>query len=392
MKYNFDEIINRKDSHSIKWSNLEKTYGDKDILPMWIADMDFKVADEILEGFMERVNHGVFGYDYRPASYYEAVINWVKKRHGWDIKKEWILFTPGVVMGLNLAVVTLTKKREKIIIQPPIYPPFSGVISRNERAILTNPLRHNGEKYIMDYNDLEKKIDNDTKLMLLCSPHNPTGRVWAKDELEKLGEICLKNNIIIVSDEIHSDLIFKGHKHTTIASISEELAMNTITLMAPSKTFNIAGLFTSVAIIPNKEIRDKFVKTIEILGIDHNSTFGAVGLEAAYNHGETWLEEVLEYIEDNLDYTMEYVKNNIPKITIDRPEGTFLVWLNCTKLGLSQEELNELMIKTGKVLLNDGMTFGKEGEGFLRLNIGCSRSTLEEALKRIEKAVKSLKN
>lgn len=385
MRYNFDEIIDRKNTNSIKWNNA---YKNRDILPMWIADMDFKVADEIVDAFKNRIEHSIFGYDIRPDSYYESIINWVKKRHNWDIKKEWILFSPGIVPGLNIAALTFVEPNEKIIIQPPIYPPFFGVVKNNKRNSLENPLKFNGEKYIIDFKDLERKIDKDTKMLLLCSPHNPVGRVWERWELEKLGDICLKNDILIVSDEIHSDIIYEGYKHTPIASISEELLMNTITLMAPSKTFNIAGLYTSFVIIPNEKLREKYENSINNLGIGSTNTFGIEGLKAAYNFGEEWLDQVLKYIEDNADFAIDYIEKNIPKVKVAKPEGTFLLWLDFTQLGLNQDELMKLMLDEGKVWLNDGSTFGKEGEGFLRLNIGCPRSILEEGLKRVKEAVK----
>lgn len=389
MKYNFDEFVDRRNTNCIKWDTLEDTYNSKDILPMWIADMDFKASDEIINALKERVEHGVLGYNFISDSTYESIINWAKKRYNWDIKKEWILFTPGVVAGFNLGLRILTEEKDEVVIQPPIYPPFFRVIDNNKRTLVTNPLIIENGKHTIDFDDLEKKLKT-AKVLMLCSPHNPVGRVWNKEELTKLADLCLKNNVFVISDEIHCDLIFKGYKHINIASLSKDMEANTITLIAPSKTFNLAGLFTSVVIIPNEEIRKKYENEILNLEIGHVSVFGAVGLEAAYTHGEEWLEEALVYIEGNVDYTLDYIEKNIPKIKVIRPEGTFLLWLDFRELGLNQEELNKLMIEKGKVLLNDGSSFGKEGEGFLRLNIGCPRSTLEEALKRIENAVNSI--
>lgn len=390
MRYNFDEIVDRRNTNSIKWDLLEKVYKDKDILPMWVADMDFKSCDEIINAFKERAEHGVFGYNTIPDSTYETIVSWVKDEYNWEIKKEWLVFTPGVVAGFNLGLRILSKEDDEVIIQPPIYPPFFRVINNNKRTLVTNPLIiHNG-KYAMDFNDLEKKLKT-AKLLMLCSPHNPVGRVWTKEELEKVAELCLENDVFVISDEIHCDLIYKGHKHINIASLSKNIQDKTITLMAPSKTFNIAGLFTSIAIIPNEEIRKRYEEEIANLEIGHISIFGAVGLEAAYSYGKEWLEELLLYLEGNVDYAIDYIEKNIPKIKVIRPEGTYLMWLDCRELALSQEELNKFMIEKAKVLLNDGSTFGKEGEGFMRLNIGCPRAILEEALKRIEKAVNTLK-
>lgn len=391
MIYDFDKNIDRRNTNSKKWNTLVETHDNKDILPMWVADMDFRVAKEIIDAFKNRISHGIFGYDLSPDSLYQSIVDWIMKRHDWNIKKEWIVLTPGVVPGLNLAALTFVKAEEKIIIQPPIYPPFFGVVKNNQRTLVENPLKFNGQRYVMDFEGLEKKIDKNTKMLLLCSPHNPVGRVWDKKELERLGDICIKNNILIVSDEIHSDIIFSGYKHIPIASMSKELMMNTVTLMSPSKTFNIAGLYTSFAIIPNEELRLKYEKSIENLGIGHTNIFGIEGLEAAYNFGEEWLEQVLEYIEENLNFAIDYINKNISKVKFNRPEGTFLVWLDFRELGLTQEELNDLMIKKGNIFLNDGITFGKEGEGFLRLNIACPRNILEDGLKRIEKAINSIK-
>ncbi|HEY8362248.1 MAG TPA: MalY/PatB family protein [Tissierellaceae bacterium] len=389
MKYNFDEVINRRNSNSVKWDVIEKVYNDKDILPMWVADMDFRSCDEIIKAIKERAEHGIFGYSMVPDSTYEAIINWAKKRYNWDIKKEWILFTPGVVAGFNLGIRILTKENDGVVIQPPIYPPFFRVIKNNHRTLVTNPLIVKDGKYTMDFESLEEKLKV-SKVFMLCSPHNPVGRVWTREELNKLAELCLKHNVFVISDEIHCDLIYKGHKHINTASLSKEMEQNTITLIAPSKTFNIAGLYTSIAIIPNEEIRKKYQEEIEVLEIGHTSIFGIEALEAAYSYGEEWLEELLVYLEGNVDYAVDYINNRIPKIKVIKPEGTYLLWLDCRELGLNQEDLKKLMLEKAKVLLNDGETFGKEGEGFLRLNIGCPRVLLEEALKRIEDAVKTV--
>ena len=391
MKYNFDEVVNRQGTNSVKWDNLKEVYGRDDILPMWIADMDFKAPDEVLEALKVKLDHGVFGYNIKSDSLYNSIINWVKNRYNWDIKKEWISFTPGVVAALNIAVKEFVKEGQKVVIQPPVYPPFFRVLENNNVEANLNPLIHNGDKFVMDYNSLEKSLDNKTKAIILCNPHNPVGRVWTKEELSKLGEICLKNNMIIVSDEIHGDLTYKDHRSTPMASISEEFAENTITFMAPSKSFNIAGLATSVAIIPNDKLRKTFEEGIERLEVGRVTTFGSTALAAAYTHGEAWLDQVMEYIEDNADFAIEYINKNMPKIKVEKPEGTYLLWLDFKSFNKTSEEIQNALVNIGKVALNDGSAYGAEGSGFFRINIACARSILEDGLERINKAVESLK-
>lgn len=391
MKYNFDEVVNRKGSNSVKWDNLKEVYGREDILPMWIADMDFKAADGVLEALKVKLDHGVFGYNIKSDSLYNSIINWVKKRYNWDIKKEWISFTPGVVPALNIAVHEFAKEGEQVVIQPPVYPPFFRVLENNNVIPNLNPLIHNGDKFVMDYDSLEKSLDNKTKAIILCNPHNPVGRVWTKEELSKLGEICLKNNMIIISDEIHGDLTYRDYKSTPMASISHELAQNTITFIAPSKSFNIAGLATSIAIIPNDELRKIFERGVEKLEIGKITTFGSTALEAAYSSGEQWLDEVMEYIEDNADMAIEYINKNIPEIKVEKPEGTYLLWLDFKSLNKTGEEIHNALVNIGKIALNDGSAYGAQGSGFFRINIACPRSILEDGLERIKKAVESLK-
>ena len=383
MTYNFDEVVNRRNTNCIKWDTQED-----DVLPMWIADMDFKSPDEVIEALVERAKEGVFGYNFRQDGFYDSIINWVKKKFDWEIKRDWIVFTPGVVTGFNIGIRALTDEDDGVLIQTPVYPPFKGTIDNIGRKLRTNPLIIKDGKYQMDYDDLENKL-KESKALLLCSPHNPVGRVWTKDELEKLSKLCVENDVYIISDEIHCDLAYKANKHTMIASLSEEMANRTITLIAPSKTFNIAGLFTSVAIIPNEEIRNKVNAEIAAVGIDHTSIFGALGLEAAYTYGEAWLDELLDYLEGNADYVVDFIKEHIPEVKIIKPDGTFLLWLDFSSLGLSQDELIDLMLNKAKVNMNDGTNFGEEGRGFLRMNIGTSRANVEEGLKRIEKAVKA---
>ena len=391
MKYNFDKVIDRNKSNSKKWDGLKEVYGRDDILPLWVADMDFKAPEPVLEALQEKLNHGVFGYNIKSDSLYNSIINWVKKKYNWDIKKEWISFTPGVVPALNIAVREFARDGDNIVIQPPVYPPFFKVLENNNVIANLNPLIHNGEKIVMDYESLENSLNDDTKAIILCNPQNPVGRVWTKDELSKLGEICLKHNVLIFSDEIHSDLTFKDHNTTPMASISEEIAQNTITLIAPSKSFNVAGLATSVAIIPNEKVKEIFENGIEKLGLGSVTTFGAVALEAAYTHGEPWLNEVMEYIESNADFAIDFIRKNIPEITVEKPDGTYLLWLDFRSLDKTSDEIQDALVNVGRIGLNDGSAYGLEGSRFFRINIGCPKSTLEDGLNRIKKAVESFK-
>lgn len=391
MKYNFDKIVNRKGTDSIKWNNLKDNYGSEDLLPMWVADMDFESPKEVIDAFKERVEHGVFGYPHIDQNVYDSIINWAKKRYDWHIKKEWIVFTPGVIVGLNIGIKEIGEEGDNVVVQTPVYPPFFRVVENYHRELRINPIKFDGEKFVMDFEDLEEKIDDKTKVMMLCNPHNPVGRAWTKDELTHVGEICTKNDMTIISDEIHADLTLRGTKHIPIASLSEELANRTITLMSPSKTFNIAGLFTSISIVPNKELREKFTSSLEKMEIGHVSIFGSIGLQAAYSKGETWLNEALLYMEDNIDFVIEYINKNIPEIKIVKPEATYLLWLDFRGLNKTPDEINESLLNVGKIILNDGRPYGEGGEGYFRLNVGCPRSIVEDGLDRIKKSIEALK-
>ncbi len=387
MKYNFNESINRLQTNSVKWDEVENLFGDKEILPMWVADMDFKVPQPVIEALQKRVEHGIYGYTIRPDSYYEATVGWMERRHNWTIEKEWICFTPGVVPALGILVQNFTKPGDKILIQQPVYYPFMSVIEKNAREIVNNPLRFEEGRYYMDFDDLEKKLDPSVKMMIISNPHNPVGRVWSKEELTKLGEICLKHKILVVSDDIHSDLLYEGNVHTPFASISEEFAQNSITCTAPSKTFNLAGLQTSNIIIPNKELRESFNKAIEDRFIGMTNTFGVSALISAYEEGDEWLDQLLVYLKENLEFLKEFIKSNIPEVKVIEPEATYLVWLDCRALGLEAKDLEHVIQKQGKVAFDEGYIFGKEGEGFTRINIACPRSILEEGLKRFSQAL-----
>ncbi len=388
MKYDFNAIIDRADFYSAKYNELDMKFGSKDLLPMWVADMDFQSAEPIIEAMKSRLDHGIFGYTSRPDSYYEAMTSWYKSRYSWNINKEWIIHSPGVMTSLSLIIRAFTKPGDKIIIQPPVYYPFFDVVKDNDRELVLNPLKQVGENYVMDYEDLEKKIDDKVKYLILCNPHNPIGRVWKKDELEKLGSICVKNNIKIISDEIHGDLVYGSNRYIPFASLSEDFAKNSITCMSPTKTFNLAGLQVSFAIFPERKDYERFERILEVLDMKRNNCFSLVAVEAAYREGEEWLDQMLVYLEENLNFLINYCKENIPKIKPNQPEGTYLVWLNCKELGLSQENLNHFMLHKAKVALDSGNWFGDAGSGYMRINIACPRETLIEGLRRIEKAVK----
>ena len=391
MKYDFDEVIDRTNYHSVKWDELETTFGAKDVFPMWVADMEFRSPQPVIEAIKKAAEHGIYGYTSRPDSYYKAIIDWMERRHNWKVKKDWLAFSPGVVPALGFIIRAFTQPGDKIVVQPPVYYPFFRVIENNGCHVVNNPLKLSNKKYFIDWEDLERKVDDPrVRLLILCSPHNPVGRVWQEEELIILGEICLKHNIIVVSDEIHADILFKGYKHIPFASISPAFAHNSITCTAPSKTFNLAGLQTSTIIIPNKKYYKIYNNSLDNLALDENNVFGLVALEAAYRYGEEWLEQLLSYLNENLKFLVKYFKESIPKIKVIKPEGTYLIWLDCRQLGLGAKDLNNFMIKKAGVALDDGHWFGAEGKGFMRINIACPRSFLEEGLGRIERAVNGL--
>ncbi|RNB83186.1 pyridoxal phosphate-dependent aminotransferase [Brevibacillus nitrificans] len=392
MRYDFDKVINRLNTASVKWDEVDRIFGDKDLLPLWVADMDFQVPAPVTDALRARVEHGIFGYTERPESYYEAVIGWMERRHQWSVQKEWICHCPGVVPALSYLVQVFTQPGDKVIIQPPVYHPFTSVVADNGREVVHNPLKYEEGRYFMDFEDLRQKMDPSVKLLILCNPHNPGGRVWTKEELTELGNICLENNVMVISDEIHGDLILKGHKHIPFAAISEEFAQSSIICTAPSKTFNMAGMQTSNIIIPNQEYREAFQKMMSTLVLRMTNTFGVVATEAAYRHGDEWLDQLLVYLQGNLDFLTEYIETHIKGIKVIQPEGTYLVWLDCRELGMDAKGLQEFMGKQAKVAVNQGHVFGPGGEQFIRLNMACPRSLIEEGLERIAKAVSSCRS
>ncbi len=390
--YNFDEVIPRWEHNSKKWTDW-RCYGmeevNRQILPMWIADMDFRCEPSILMELEKVIKWGAIGYDSQKDSFYEVFIDWQKRRNSWQVEKHQLIPVPGVVFGVANAIRAFTKEDDKILVQTPVYYPFFTIIEKNKRKIVENPLIFSGKRYEIDFEDFERKI-KDCKMMILCSPHNPVGRVWSLEELKKMAKICIDNNVLIVSDEIHSDLILSGNKHIPIASISDNISKQTITVTAPSKTFNIAGLNQSIAIISDESIRNRYNESIDAGGVSKTSSFGIVGFEAAYKYGEKWLDQALEYIEDNIDYTIDYIEKNISRVGVYKPEGTFLLWLDLRGFGVECEELNEILIEKGKLLLDHGCKFGEESKGFYRLNVGVPKKILIDALERLNKVCESL--
>ncbi len=387
MKYNFDEIIDRKNTGSIKW-DLDK---EEDILPMWVADMDFKTAQPIINAIKKRVEHGIFGYASVPNQYYEAEINWWKTRHNFEIKKDWIEPTTGVIPSLSAVVQAFTNEGDKVLIQSPVYNYFNTSITNNKCEVLINNLIYSEGKYEIDFEDFEKKASEEkVKIFILCNPHNPGGRVWTKEELTKLGEICLKHKVIILSDEIHRDLVYKNYIYTPIASISEEILMNSITCTAPSKTFNIAGLKVSNIIIANEELRKKVNRSLNINEVIEPNVFGIEALIAAYSEGEEWLNQMLEYLEGNVNYLVDYVNENIPELKVMIPEGTYLVWIDCQNLKISAKEFGKRLLKEEKLRLSYGGVYGNGGKDYVRINIACPRANLEEGFKRIWNLIRKM--
>jgi cystathionine beta-lyase len=389
MKYNFDEVLHREGTGCIKYDARKAYFGTDNLIPLWVADMDFRSPGFISEAIRERTKHGVFGYFLKPESYYQAIIDWMSIRHAWIIPKDWILFAPGVVPALNMAVLAYTQPGDKIIIQPPVYFPFFTAIKNHDREISNNPLKEKDGTYSMDFEQLESIIDEKTKMFILCSPHNPVGRVWRREELLTLAEICLKHDILILSDEIHADLTFNGFKHIATASLSEAIAERTVSFIAPSKTFNLAGLATSNLIIPNKDLRDQYTKLMDNLHVASGNIFGVLATEVGYRYGLEWLNQLMEYLQTNLDFLTEFIRDKLPQIKVIRPEATYLVWLDFRALGLSQKELKEFLSEKVGLGLNDGTTFGSGGEGYMRINIACRKSLLIEALDKLYRALES---
>lgn len=390
MKYNFNEKIDRSNNHSAKWEEMGNKFISNDLWPMWIADMDLKTAPVIIDAMREKLEQGIFGYVYRPASYYQSAADWIERRFDYKIDPKTLINSPGVVPTLSILVRLMTKADEKVLIQSPVYYPFSAVVRENERELVVNELvKDETGYYTIDFEDFEKKVsDEKITLFIMCSPHNPVGRVWKREELQKMSELCLKYNVRVIADEIWRDIIMPGHKHIPAASLSKEIEHNTITCFSPTKTFNIAGLQASFATLPREEEWKMLDEELGRLDVKRNSPFSLVGFEAAYTKGEEWLEELLIHLDGNMDYVVNFVKERIPEVKVRKSEGTYLMWLDFSGLGMTKEELSMFMQKEAKIALDDGFWFGENGAGFERMNIACPRYMVEEGMNRIENAVK----
>lgn len=387
----FDEIIDRKNTNSLKYDFAIERGRPEDILPLWVADMDFKVADEITDAITKVVSHGIYGYTDSKDDYFDALKNWYLTNYSWKIKKEWLVKTPGVVYAIATAIRAFTNPGDAIIIQQPVYYPFFKMIQLNDRVVVNSPLVNHDGFYEMNFEEFEQKIiDNKVKVFILCSPHNPVGRVWTTAELTRIGEICLKHNVLVISDEIHSDFIYEGYKHTVFSSLSEEFKNNSIICTAPSKTFNLAGLQISNVFIANEDLRKRFIREKAKTGYDEVNTIGLTAAKAAYSEGKAWLDGMRSYLKDNLDYVREFLNERLPMLKLVEPQGTYLIWIDFRGLGLTESEREDLIVNKAKLWLDTGSMFGVDGKGYERINIACPRSILKKALEQLEGAIKAL--
>lgn len=390
MKYNFDEVIERKGTDSVKWDGVESRWGRNDLIPMWVADMDFRTAPFVVEALKKRLEHEVLGYTFACKEWSESIVKWLRNRHGWAIRENMLTFTPGIVRGLAFTVQCFTEKGDKIMVMPPVYHPFFLVSERNERQVVFSPLVLKEGSLYIDFDRFEKDIAG-CKLLILSNPHNPGGRVWTKEELHRIAEICYDKGTLVISDEIHADLTLPPYHHSTFALVSEKARMNSLVFMSPSKAFNMPGLASSYVVIENESLLNRFRTFMEASEFNEGHLFAYLSVAAAYSHGTEWLDQVIDYIQGNIDFTENFLKSNIPVIGMIRPQASYLIFLDCRKLGLKQEELNRLFVEDAHLALNDGTTFGKEGEGFMRLNVACPRSVLAQALQQLERAVSNRK-
>ncbi len=381
--FDFDKIINREYTASVKYDLRQQYFGKAGVLPMWVADMDFETPEFIRNAVIERARHPIYGYSIRTDAYYQSIVDWLDRRWHWKTEKEWILYSPGIVPAINFAVQAFTEPGDGVIVQPPVYFPFFNAIKNNYRKQVLNPLIRKDGRYYFDFDGLEEKA-KEARLLLLSSPHNPVGRCWQKEDLEQLAGICIRNDVLILSDEIHGDLILPGFKHTPTASISEEIAEHTITCIAPSKTFNLAGLATSSVIISNKELRESFANALERIHITNGNIFGTVASMAGYHHGDVWLDELMQYIRDNFEFLKESLEK-FETLDVAPLEATYLAWIDFRKTGLKDKEIKDKLIHEAGLGLSHGPLFGTGGEGFQRMNLAAPLSVIEEAVERLGK-------
>lgn len=391
MKYDFDKVIDRRGTNTLKYGVLSTRYGQSDLLPLWVADMDFETPQFITDALRERLNHSLFGYTMEPEDYWPIVIEWIKSHHGWDVKQEWLSFIPGIVKGIGFAVNVFVKEDEKVIIQPPVYHPFRLVPLANGRQVVYNPLHENEDgTYSMDFDNLAEVADDKCRMLILSNPHNPAGIVWDKETLARLAEFCYDHNIIVVSDEIHCDMTLWGNRHVPFPTASEKAAQCSITFGAPSKTFNIAGIVSSYSVIINDSMRRRFYTWLQANELNEPTLFSPIATIAAFRYGEEWRRQMLSYIESNIVFVEDYCAKHIPQIKPLRPEASFLVWLDCRALGLGHQELVDLFVKKARLALNDGEMFGQGGKGFMRLNVATPRIILMQAMEQLRSAVEQL--
>ena len=389
MKYDFDEVIDRSKNRSAKYDERIKKFGTSDVIPLWVADMDFRTAQPIIDACIKKAQEGIWGYTSRPDSYFEAVQEWEKKRNQWDVDPSLMSWSLGVVPAMSAMIQLFSHVGDKILIQTPVYSEFYDIIESQNRVVVENLLQEKDGVWSIDFDDFKEKA-KECKIFLLCNPHNPLGMVWTAEELKKMADICIEEDVLLISDEIHSDLIFHGKKHIPAATLSDHIAKRTITCVSATKTFNLAGLQASTTIFPNLEMKQKFDDYWNKLDIHRNNAFSSVAMEVAYKEGEEWLEQLLEYLSDNFDFIKEYCQTYIPKIKPNIPDATYLVWLDCRELGMDNKELHRFMIQDAKLGLNDGNTFGHHLNGFMRLNAACPRSVLQKALEQLQNAVNHL--
>lgn len=388
MPVDFDTVPNRRGTNCFKYDFAREMGMPEDVLPLWVADMDFPTAPAVLERLHALAEHGIFGYTGVKDAYFSAVHNWYAQRFGWETQRSWLVTTPGVVFAIAIAIRAFTQKGDAILIQQPVYYPFANKVTENDRRLAVNPLILKDGRYEMDFADMERKIvDYHVKMLLLCSPHNPVGRVWTKEELLRVGEICQKHGVLVVSDEIHADFTYAGHTHRVFASLKSEFADFTITCTAPSKTFNLAGLQNSNIFIPNRQLRHAYKKELSACGCGGTNCMGMAACQAAYEAGADWLEQLKQYLAGNLAYIRQFLREKLPDIALIEPEGTYLVWLDLRKLGLTEQQQRQLIVQDAKLWLDTGTLFGQGGEGFERINIACPRTTIEQAMQRLEHAV-----
>ena len=387
--YNFDQIIDRKGSGDIKHDALKPRWGRDDLLPLWVADMDFATPPFIVDALRNRLEHPIFGYTTTPNELWQSIIDWQQRQHQWQVQREWLTYIPGIVKGIGFVINVFTHPGEKVIIQPPVYHPFRLTPIANGREVVFNPLKRNAEGYYeMDFDNLEAICDEQCKVFVLCNPHNPAGQTWSKETLQRLADFCYEHNIIVISDEIHADMALFGNRHTPFATVSERATDLSITFGAPSKTFNMAGIVSSFAIVPNAQLRTKFFRWLSANELDEPTIFAPIATIAAFNEGEEWRRQMLTYVEDNIRFVEEFCRENIPSIKPLRPQASFLVWLDCRSLQLSHTDLIDLFVNKARLALNDGKMFGPGGEGFMRLNVGTPRSILQQALTQLAQAIR----